>query len=170
MRSHHCPWVRVAAASWVRNSDERPNVGKRQSRDLTEAERRAPIAPKHHATRVEGRRIRRSHHGSNSVLPGFARCAVCGGGLGVVTRGAGKGRSRAPFEGCIAYQKRGTTVCRNNLVIRMENVDAAVLATIGDTVLRPQVIDAVVAGVKDAMKPANVEREARRRSEIGTLD
>jgi hypothetical protein len=40
VRSHHCPWVRVAAAPWVRNSDERQKVGKRQSRDLTEAERR----------------------------------------------------------------------------------------------------------------------------------
>ena len=35
---------------------------------------------------------------------GFARCTVCGGSIGVL--------DRRPY-GCIAYHKRGTTVCRN---------------------------------------------------------
>ncbi len=114
---------------------------------------------------------RRRDIDSHYLLPGFARCAVCGGGLGVVTRGVGKGRPRAAFYGCVAYQKRGTTVCRNNLVVRMENIDAAVLETLGGKVLRPQVIDAVIAGVKRAMKPANITGDIqRRRAEIATLE
>jgi len=62
-------------------------------------------------------------------------------------------------------------VCANNLVIRMESIDKAVLATIGGDVLKPKIIDAVIAGVKDAMKPANITREnATRKREIASLE
>jgi hypothetical protein len=46
----------------------------------------------------------------------------------------------------------------------MENIDTAVLGTIGGDVLKPKIIDAVIAGVKDAMKPANITRETAKRS------
>jgi site-specific DNA recombinase len=114
---------------------------------------------------------RRRDIDSEHLLPGFARCAVCGGGLGVITRDGGKGRPRTAFYGCVAYQKGRTTVCRNNLVVRMENVDAAVLETLAGKVLRPQVIDAVIAGVKRAMKPASITGDIqRRRAEVSTLE
>jgi site-specific DNA recombinase len=44
-----------------------------------------------------GRRRRDSD--SNYLLPGFARCSVCGGGMGVVTRSHGK--RRAAFYGAL---------------------------------------------------------------------
>src|SRR5262245_42418385 len=70
-----------------------------------------------------------------------------------------------------AYPKRGMTVCANNLVIRMEQIDDAVLTTIGGEVLSPKIIKTAIAGVNDAMKPANIDREtARRQREIATLD
>ena len=50
------------------------------------------------------------------------------------------------------YPKRATTVCANNLVIRMEHIDDAVLTTIGGEVLSPKIIKAVIAGVNDAIK------------------
>jgi hypothetical protein len=51
----------------------------------------------------------------------------------------------------------------------MENIDRAVLATIGGDVLKPKIIDAVIAGVKDAMEPANITREtAKRKREIAS--
>jgi len=79
--------------------------------------------------------------------------------------------ARVGFYGCLAYQKRGATVCANNPVIRMESIDKAVLATIGGDVLKPKIIDAVIAGVKDAMQPANITREtAQRRREIASLE
>jgi hypothetical protein len=53
----------------------------------------------------------------------------------------------------------------------MENVDAAVLETLAGKVLRPQVIDAVIAGVKRAMKPASITGDIqRRRAEVSTLE
>jgi hypothetical protein len=53
----------------------------------------------------------------------------------------------------------------------MENVDEAVLTTLRSKVLKPAIIDAVITGVKDAMKPASITREiARRESEIATID
>jgi seryl-tRNA(Sec) selenium transferase len=89
--------------------------------------------------------------------------------MGVIKRT--HGRHRVPFYGCIAYQKRGTTVCANNLAIRMEHIDEAVLTTIGGEVLSPTIIKAVIAGVNDAMKPANIDREtARRQRKMATLD
>jgi DNA invertase Pin-like site-specific DNA recombinase len=112
---------------------------------------------------------RRRDVDSQYLLPGFARCAVCGGGMGVIKRT--HGRHRIGFYGCIAYQKRGMTVCANNLVIRMDRVDEAVLTTIGSDVLKPAVINAVMSGVKEAMKPANISRdETRRKREIAILD
>jgi len=94
---------------------------------------------------------------------------MCGGGMGVIKRT--HGRHRVGFYGCLAYQKRGTTVCANNLLVRMENIDTAVLGTIGGDVLKPKIIDAVIAGVKDAMKPANITREtAKRKREIASLE
>jgi hypothetical protein len=49
------------------------------------------------------------------------------------------------FDGCLAYQKRGTTVCANHLVVRMDRIDEAVLTTIGGDVLKPKIIPAVIA-------------------------
>ena len=43
------------------------------------------------------------------LLSGHARCAVCGGALGVTSRQ--HGGQRAFFYACTAYHKRGTTVC-----------------------------------------------------------
>jgi len=89
--------------------------------------------------------------------------------MGVIKRT--HGRHRVGFYGCLAFQKRAATVCANNLVIRMESIDKAVLATIGGDVLKPKIIDAVIAGVKDAMKPANITREnATRKREIASLE
>ena len=94
---------------------------------------------------------------------------MCGGRMGVIKRTHGK--RCVEFHGYTAYQKRGTTVCANNLLIRMESIDTAVLATISGDVLKPKIIDAVIAGVKDAVKPANITREtAKRKREIASLE
>ena len=93
---------------------------------------------------------------SRYLLPGFARCAVCGGGMGVVSRQ--HGGQRAFFYACTSYHKRGTSVCGNGLVVRAERVDEAVLKTLGGDVLRPAVVRAVLDGVAEAMKPGTADR------------
>jgi hypothetical protein len=77
----------------------------------------------------------------------------------------GHGRRRVGFYGCLAYQKRGTTVCANNLVVRMDRIDEAVLTPIGGDVLKPKIITAVIAGVRAAMK-----RQRRRDELIAALE
>jgi hypothetical protein len=47
-------------------------------------------------------------------------------------------------------------VCNNRLTLPIERVDAAVLEAIAGQVLRPAVVDAVIAGVLEALQPTKV--------------
>ena len=82
---------------------------------------------------------------SKYLLPGFARCANCGGGMCVRSRS--HGGHRAHLYGCTSYWQRGRTVCPNNLEVRMVAADEAVLAAVAGVVLAPEIVDEVVAGV-----------------------
>jgi hypothetical protein len=105
---------------------------------------------------------------SKYLLPGFARCAACGGGLHVRSRS--HGNRRVNFYACTSYYNEGKTVCRN-LEARMDAVDGAVLAAIGGRVLAPGIVTAVVDGVLAALTPENHQREAdQQRAEIAKLE
>jgi hypothetical protein len=97
---------------------------------------------------------------SRHLLPGFARCALCGGSLAAL--GRDHGQERVFFYGCLAHRKRGPRICGNNLELRVANIDEAVLRRLGGDVLRPAVVQAVIDGVFDAMQPdvvaGNVDR------------
>ena len=82
---------------------------------------------------------------SKYLLPGFARCATCGGGMCVRSRS--HGGHRAHLYGCTSYWQRGRTVCPNNLEVRMADADEAVLSAVAGVVLAPDIVDEVVAGV-----------------------
>ena len=61
-------------------------------------------------------------------------------------RGTGRaqrphGRDRVHFYGCTSFWKRGANVCTNNLVARIETIDAQLLATLQDDILRPSVVE-----------------------------
>jgi site-specific DNA recombinase len=95
--------------------------------------------------------VRRRDVDSQYLLSGFARCAVCGGGLGVMS---GSHRSaRGHVYGCLAYLKRGTSVCGNGLRLPLDRVDQAVLRTLAGDVLRPPVVMAIIEGVLAALNP-----------------
>ncbi len=85
------------------------------------------------------------------LLSGFARCAVCGGSLGVTS--GSHSSARAHVYGCIAYHKRGTSVCGNALKIPIDRIDRAVLKTLAGDVLRPAVVMAIVDGVLARLEP-----------------
>ena len=93
----------------------------------------------------------RSHRASRYLLSGFARCAVCGGGF--AAHGREHGDHMVQFYGCTSFWKRGATVCGNNLVGRMDLLDAEVLATLQDDVLRPTVVDRAIALVLEELTP-----------------
>ena len=109
--------------------------------------------------RFGGRRARDVD--SKYLLSGHARCSTCGGSLGKV-RQRTEGERTTHVYGCLSYNKRGPHVCGNKLVVQMERTDAAVLSAMVGQVLRPAVVDAVVEGVLEALRPANHEREAKR--------
>ena len=118
-----------------------------------------------------GRRYGRPRRDVDSkyLLPGFARCATCGGGMCVRSRS--HGGHRAYLYGCTAYWKRGRTVCPNNLEVSMEAVDGAVLTALAGDVLGPDVVDEIVAGVLLALRPQQSDRarciRERERQRVG---
>ena len=86
------------------------------------------------------------------LLSGFARCGRCGGGLEATSRQHG-GR-RVFFYSCTSFWKRGSKVCSNNLMARMDVLDAEVLATLQDDVCRPAVIEEAIRLAIEELSPA----------------
>ena len=112
---------------------------------------------------------RRRDVDSRYLLSGFARCAVCGGGLGVM--GGSHSSDRPHVYGCTVYHKRGTAVCGNGLKIPIDRVDDAVLKSLGGDVLRSQVAMAIVDGVLAEFQPRNLVRDlARYRDELQAME
>jgi DNA invertase Pin-like site-specific DNA recombinase/chorismate mutase len=101
------------------------------------------------------RLVRGRDRESSYLLAGFARCASCGGTLSVLTRQHGK--HRVPFYGCLAYHKRGPSVCRNALVLPVTRVDDAVLRAFAGNGLEPEVITVIIDAVFAALEPEHVE-------------
>jgi site-specific DNA recombinase len=96
----------------------------------------------------------RSYRPSRYLLSGLARCAVCGGGFASQSRS--HGAHRALFYACTSHWKRGA--CSNGLVGRMEAIDAEVLATLRDDILRPTVVEQAIALALEELKPAKQDR------------
>lgn len=108
----------------------------------------------------EGRfsRGERGERPSPYLLSGFARCAVCGGGFASHSRTHGS--HRVLFYACTTHWKRGATVCTNGLVGRMDAIDAEVLATLQDDVLRPAVVERTIAMVLEELSPKRDDEPA----------
>jgi site-specific DNA recombinase len=116
-----------------------------------------------HLARVSGGRggRRRRDIDSKYLLSGFARCAVCGGSVGVLDRRQ---------YGCIAYHKRGTTVCGNAVKLPIATLDEAVLEKLRGDVLRPAAVMAIIDGVLQRVAPLRLARDlTRHRQELATL-
>jgi len=75
-------------------------------------------------------------------LTGLTACAVCGGSFCVRKRPNGKNPDTTPlaYYVCFYYHARGKTICPNNLPLRMEHADDAVLNLLRDDILDPEVI------------------------------
>lgn len=114
--------------------------------------------------------VRRRDRESKYLLSGLARCGCCGGSFAATSRahGTGANRRRVHFYSCLAHHQRGNAICGNGQHIRMEIADQAVLGAISENVLRPEIVDAVVAGVFEALRqPAAADTSA---TELATLD
>ena len=110
----------------------------------------------------DGRLLGRPDHPDESkyLLTGFAKCAVCGGAMGTITRLHGTAPKRTPvhFYGCTIHHRRGPAVCSNGLVLRQSLVDEAILRAI-DELLDPAILgDAIASAVE------------RRQAELPSID
>ena len=119
----------------------------------TRAHARLAEARTHYLRSTSGRLWGRPPRETDSkyLLPGFARCGVCGGGMFVYSRR--QGRRRAFFYACTAHHKRGPSVCANALKVPMATANAAILTAIEHDVLRPEVVDAVLTRAVEALLP-----------------
>jgi Recombinase zinc beta ribbon domain len=98
---------------------------------------------------------RRQDIESPYLLSGFARCGTCGGSLAVHTRQHG-GKASAVLR-LHRVLKRGARVCANNLVARMEVLDAEVLATLQDDVCRSAVVEEAIRLALEELSPKQID-------------
>ena len=115
----------------------------------------------------------RPAHGVESkyLLPGLARCGVCGGGIYVKSRS--HGRRRAHFYGCSSYHNRGRKVCPNGVELPMDATNRAVLEAFERAVLRPDVVEQAVAQAAAELMPVGPALDAQRtalKTKISALD
>jgi Recombinase zinc beta ribbon domain len=95
---------------------------------------------------------------SRHLLTNFARCAQCGGSIGAHSRSHGE--QRVYFYGCLTFWKKGGSKCSNNLAARMDVLDAEVLATVCDDILRPAVVEQAIALALDELTPSGRKRNS----------
>ena len=66
------------------------------------------------------------------------------------------------FYACTSHWKRGATVCRNGLVGRMDVIDAEVLATLQDDILKPSIVERAIALALEALRPERQDASRER--------
>lgn len=104
---------------------------------------------------------RRRDRDSPYLLPGFTRCATCGGPIGVL------GRLK---YGCITYHLRGPKACTNRVRVPVAAFDAAIVDKITNA-LTPSMVDTYVDLVLAAIAPEQFTATlAARRREVEGLD
>lgn len=108
---------------------------------------------------------------SKYLLTGFATCGQCGGGMMIRTRDWK--RMRRPYYLCANYHHRGTSVCKNGLEILMATADRALLDTLSEELLQPEVIEHAIERAVALLRadPADAEAERRTlRDEVATVE
>ncbi len=108
------------------------------------------------------------HSTARYALSGIARCGSCGGPVAVQHSSHGKERFRA--YGCSWHHHRGSRVCPVTVFQRTEEVEGALVDALQESVLIPDVLDALLAEIrceieaqmpKAAREVADLEAELR---------
>ncbi len=91
---------------------------------------------------------------SSYLLSSLCKCVVCGGSLVAIKRTA-KGRYTRTVYSCAYHHKRGNAICTNNVEIRQDILDSAILHAMNEAlderVLEASVI-AAIARIKNAQE------------------
>ncbi|MCS6285873.1 MAG: recombinase family protein [Nitrospira sp.] len=78
---------------------------------------------------------------SKYLLTGMARCAHCGGPMTIV--GQDYHRQKGRFYGCSYYKTRGSSICKNSLLVEQEYLDQIVLKSLHEAVAEEMIKVAV---------------------------
>ena len=78
---------------------------------------------------------------SKYLLTGMARCAHCGGPMTIV--GQDYSRRKGRFYGCSYYKTRGSSICKNSLLVEQEVLDQIVLKSLHEALTEDMVKVAV---------------------------
>lgn len=78
---------------------------------------------------------------SKYLLTGMARCAHCGGPMTIV--GQDYHRRKGRFYGCSYYKTRGSSICKNSLLVEQEFLDQIVLKSLHEALTEDMVKVAV---------------------------
>lgn len=109
---------------------------------------------------------------SKYLLPGFARCSCCNGGLFVscCNHGSPGHRRRVFAYGCTSHHNKGRVVCPNGLKAPVEALDAVVLESIGK-LITPDLAEDIVGRVRELLEePHQDERRERLVSELAAAE
>jgi hypothetical protein len=133
------------------------------------AHRRIDAARAQYERDTHGERRPKRDRDSKYLLTGFGRCALCRGGLHVRSRS--HGRKRMFFYACTSHYNRGPEVCAHVEQWPMAALDREVLAAIAGDVLRPSVVDEVVAAARQMHEASSrPDDRDRARRELQTVD
>ncbi len=100
---------------------------------------------------------------SKYLLTGMARCAHCGGPMTIV--GQNYHREKGRYYGCSYYKSRGSSICKNSLLVEQELIDQTVLKAIEEALTEEMLKVAIEKALAKHRAGANVQLDHRSRIE-----
>ncbi|HMU30002.1 MAG: recombinase family protein [Nitrospira sp.] len=100
---------------------------------------------------------------SKYLLTGMARCAHCGGPMTIV--GQDYHREKGRFYGCSYYKSRGSSICKNSLLVEQELLDQTVLKAIEEALTEEMLKVAIEKALTKHRAGASVQLDHRSRIE-----
>ncbi len=107
---------------------------------------------------------------SKYLLTGMARCAHCGGPMTIV--GQDYHRRKGRFYGCSYYKTRGSSICKNSLLVEQEFLDQIVLKSLHEAITEEMVRVAVERALAKhrAGEGAKLDRRASIERELSLIN
>jgi site-specific DNA recombinase len=87
---------------------------------------------------------------SSYLLSSIAKCVTCGGSIVAIKRTAKRRYTRIVYR-CAYHHKRGSTICSNNVEVRQDILDSAILHAMSDA-LDERVLEASVVAALERIK------------------
>ncbi len=94
------------------------------------------------------------------LLSSLAKCVTCGGSIVAIKRSAKRGRPRTVYS-CAYHHKRGKAICTNNVEVRQDILDSAILHAMNEAI-DERVLEASVAQALARLRAQQTQLPDRR--------